>query len=128
MHTFPLVLIVDDDEDDQEFLKIVAEQSAFPGQLLFAQDGRQALELLASQQPDLVISDVNMPRMNGLELLAHLKTSTQWQQIPFILLTTNGSQEASERAYAQGVTQFLSKPSSQTELAQLWKQLTHAYC
>lgn len=128
MHTFPLVLIVDDDEDDQEFLKIVAEQSAFSGQLLFAQDGRQALELLASQRPDLVISDVNMPRMNGLELLAHLKTSTQWQQIPFILLTTDGSQEASERAYAQGVTQFLNKPSSQTELAQLWNQLTHAYC
>lgn len=128
MHTFPLVLIVDDDEDDQEFLKIVAEQSAFPCQLLFAQDGQQALELVASQHPDLVISDVNMPRMNGLELLTRLKTSTQWQQIPFVLLTTDASLETSDWAYAQGATQFVSKPNSQTELAQLWDQLTHAYC
>ncbi|WP_420153381.1 response regulator [Siphonobacter sp.] len=128
MHTFPLVLIVDDDEDDQEFLKIVVEQSAFPCQLLFAQDGRQALELLAVEQPDLVISDVNMPRMNGLELLEQLKMSAQWQQIPFILLTTDGSEEASKRAYDRGATEFLSKPHSQVELAQLWNQLTHAYC
>lgn len=109
----PLILLVDDEPSITENLTPFLERSGF--QVSSAKDGEQALEIIKQEEPDLVVSDVLMPVMDGREMLRSLRQADNW--IPVILLTQVG--EAFERAVAleEGADDYINKPFEPHELA-----------
>jgi two-component system chemotaxis response regulator CheY len=75
-----------------------------------AGNGREALDILHSCWVDLILADLNMPVMNGLEMLRELKKGELHRHIPVILITTEGSEKRLEEAYALGIKGYIQKP------------------
>ena len=91
---------------------------------LHAFDGHEALSQLEQHADiDLVLLDVRMPRMNGLELLHHLKTGDEFKQVPVIMVSTEGQEEETLRAIAMGAAAYIKKPFSNQDLLQVIAEL-----
>lgn len=90
-----------------------------------APDGQAALEKLQglSQKPDLIITDINMPRMNGLELIKAAKALPGYRFVPILVLTTESQQARRAEAKAAGATGWLVKPVQGSELINVIKQV-----
>ena len=108
----PTLLLVDDDPMVLESLGPLLERSGF--HVISASNGEEALRMVQSHRPDVIVMDVLMPRMNGRETLRRMRKSNIWT--PAILLTQVG--EASERAIAleEGADDYLNKPFHSQEL------------
>ncbi len=105
------VLIVDDSNAMRAVIKKIVTISGFQmDQCLQAGNGREALEVLAENWVDVIISDINMPEMNGLELLDQLKKNETLKEIPVIMITTEGSSERMQEAFKRGAKGFIKKP------------------
>ncbi|MDP4270583.1 MAG: ATP-binding protein [Bacteroidota bacterium] len=101
------LLVVEDNEDLRTFL---IGELAKSYDVLAAADGKAGLELAKSSQPDLIISDVMMPEMNGLELCQRIKSDLSTSHIPVILLTARTSEEHKLEGFGAGADEYLSKP------------------
>ena len=87
------VLVVDDSAAIRKILTRVLRQTGMAIQTIHeAGDGQDALALMAQHRIDLVLSDINMPKMDGLQLLGALKASPQWRNIPVVMITTEGGE------------------------------------
>lgn len=85
-------------------------------QTVEAPDGQVALSLLQTQKVDLVISDVNMPGMNGIDLVRHIRQLPHMRTVPILMLTTESDPEAKNRARAAGATGWIVKPFQPDQL------------
>ena len=105
-----VVLLVDDSQTVRRML----EWSLTPAgcRTLQAADGIQALEILRAQAVDLAIVDLNMPRMDGIELIRTVRADPRFKELPIILLTTEGREPDRVAALEAGATLFLTKPST----------------
>ncbi len=111
------VLIVDDSAAIRKILQRVLKQAEVPvGQVFEAGDGLEALETLKAQQIGLVLVDVNMPNMDGLQLLARMKGNPEWQQIPVVMVTTEGGQSKVMEAVQLGAAAYIRKPFSADQI------------
>jgi len=108
------LLIVEDNADVQTYLKSCLEEQY---QLLFAKDGQEGIEIAFEQIPDIIISDVMMPRKDGLELCDTLKKDTRTSHIPIILLTAKASVDNRIEGLQKGADAYLAKPFQPEELA-----------
>jgi len=105
------VLIVDDSNSIRAVIKKIVTLSGFQmDKCLEAENGKQALDLLADNWVDVIISDINMPEMNGLELLERLGKNETLKAIPVIMITTEGSDQRMKEAFARGAKGFIKKP------------------
>lgn len=102
------VLIVDDEEGIRVLCRVNLELGGY--EVLEASDGVEALEVARSQRPDLIFLDVMMPRMDGWEVLGHLKEDPVTASIPVVLLTARTSEDDQMKAWGEGVLEYLSKP------------------
>jgi CheY-like chemotaxis protein len=89
--------------------------------LISAVDGKEAVERARVEQPDLILMDVVMPRMTGLEACRVLKKDKATEKIPVILLTTRGEEQYVQEGYASGCSDYLTKPVNDAELIDLLK-------
>lgn len=105
----PRILLVEDDEDTRTVLKMLLERDLF--EVVEAADGQAALQLVYDNPPDVILSDVMMPRINGFELLQRLKADTRTSKIPVLMLTANESEEVELRLIAGGAKDFVGKTS-----------------
>jgi two-component system chemotaxis response regulator CheY len=102
------VLIVDDSATIRKILKRVLIQTEIPlGEVYEAADGCEALLRLAERPVQQVISDINMPNMDGLQLLGKIKTSPEWKNIPVVMVTTEGSQQKVLEAIERGAAGYV---------------------
>lgn len=105
------VLIVDDSRSMRAVIKKTISMSGFKmDQCLEAGNGREALDILVKAWVDVIISDINMPEMNGLELLEELKKDSLLKAIPAIVISTEGSEKRIQDAYDLGARGFIKKP------------------
>jgi two-component system chemotaxis response regulator CheY len=105
------VLIVDDSAAIRKILQRVLRQAEVPvGNIFEAGDGLEAIEKLKTEKIGLILSDVNMPNMNGLELLSHLKASEAWKDLPVVIVSTEGSQAKVLEAVQLGAAGYVRKP------------------
>jgi len=102
------LLFVDDDPILREFAQVHLASSAVSVDV--AGDGVEALEALARQNYDLLLIDLEMPRMNGFELLAHLRTDPATAHVPVVVETGREDVDAIDRAFRAGATAFVTKP------------------
>jgi PAS domain S-box-containing protein len=107
------VLVVDDNADMRSYLASLLSDEYL---VAVAPDGRRALELIRERPPDLVISDVMMPVLDGFELLAELRSQPQTQQVPVIMLSARAGEEGTIEGLRAGADDYLIKPFSAREL------------
>jgi len=109
------VLVADDEPHIGRIIKMKLEQGPFRVSLAF--DGREALELL-EREPDvsLVLLDLMMPELSGLDVLARMRADARWKTIPTIILTAAGQEQQHRNALALGATDFMTKPFSPKKL------------
>jgi CheY-like chemotaxis protein len=89
--------------------------------LISAVDGKEAVERAHREKPDLILMDIVMPRMTGLEACRALKKDKETEKIPVILLTTRGEEQYVQEGYASGCSDYLTKPVNDAELLDLLK-------
>jgi two-component system chemotaxis response regulator CheY len=107
----PNILIVDDSAALRKILQRVLRQAEIPlGNLYEAGDGAQALEAMQANAVDLVLSDINMPNMDGLQLLAQIRANPKWQDVRVIMITTEGNQARVMEAVGLGAAGYVRKP------------------
>ncbi len=102
----PRLLVVDDEESIREFLEIMLKKEGY--EVTCAEDGAKAKELLAKKTFDMVISDLQMPQVTGIELLKHVKES--YPDLVFMLITAFGTTESAVEAMKMGAYDYLTKP------------------
>ncbi|MEL6835885.1 MAG: ATP-binding protein [Bacteroidota bacterium] len=121
----PTILVVEDNVDLRAYLELVLSPNY---QVVTAAHGAAALEYLKTQElPALIISDIMMPVMDGMALLAELKQSAQWCAIPIIMLTASQRSEVKLEALRIGVDDYLVKPFKEEELLTRIKNLLRNY-
>ena len=104
------VLIVDDSAAIRKILQRVLTQTNLPlGKVLEAADGHEALEAMKQQKVGLIFSDINMPNMDGLQLLSELQANAQWKNVPVLMISTEGSQAKVMEAVQLGARGFVPK-------------------
>lgn len=102
------LLIVDDQDDILQFIK--EEYLSLFKTVYTAHDGKEALDLIRQKLPNVVVSDIMMPRMNGFELCKTIKTDLELSSIPVILLTSRSDPKNQDMGYKMGADSFLPKP------------------
>ena len=105
------ILIVDDSDSMRTIIKKIISMSGFKmNQCYNAGNGREALELLSKNWVDVIISDINMPEMNGLEMLAKINKDDLLKYVPVIMITTESSETRMKEAFSLGAKGFIKKP------------------
>ena len=110
------ILLVEDNPNDVEITKRALEKGQIRNHLTVARDGQEALDILFGSNgrerhiPGLILLDLNLPKVDGREVLAHVKASQDHRRIPVIVLTTSTREEDIVRTYDLGVNTFISKP------------------
>lgn len=107
------ILVVEDHDDMRQY---IAGHLASRYNVKEAKNGKQAMELIGRQQPDLIISDLMMPEMDGMSLLQHIRKSNRTKHIPFVLLTARAGDEDSLLAYELKADAYITKPFKAGEL------------
>ncbi len=108
-------LVADDEPHIGRIIKMKLEQGPF--RVTLAYDGREALEVLR-REPDIqiVLLDLMMPHLSGLDVLAEIRANPAWQSLPCIILTAAGQEQQHRLALRLGATEFLTKPFSPKKL------------
>ena len=109
------ILVIDDDESIRHLLRMHLSAAGY--EVLVAEDAIAAGYLVLRSPPDLIISDINMPHMDGFEFLAALKADTTLPRIPVILLTSN--EDGDDRGRELGAAGYLTKPVRADKLLQI---------
>lgn len=105
------VLIVDDSAAIRKILQRVLRQTEIPiGTIYEAGDGLEALAKLQAQPIGLILSDINMPNMDGLELLSKVRAEQAWQRLPMLMVSTEGTQAKVLEAVERGASGYVRKP------------------
>jgi len=105
------LLVVDDSAAIRKILQRVLRQTGMAiGIVREAGDGVEALTVLEALKVDLILSDINMPKMDGLRLLASLKASSRWRHIPVVMITTEGGEAKVTEAVRLGAAGYVRKP------------------
>ena len=118
------VLVVDDSGTVRQQVTMALKQAGFATKE--AADGVEGLNAITSDSIDMVICDVNMPNMNGLEMVEAVKAKPEHQALPIVMLTTEGQPSMIKRAKDAGATGWIVKPFDATQLIAAAKQLTGA--
>jgi len=114
------VLIVDDSNSMRAVVKKIIAISGFKmDQCIEAGNGKEALEALSDQWVDVILSDINMPEMNGFEFLKQLKADDLLREIPVVFISTEGSEQHIRSAFEMGVRGFIKKPFLPEEVRQM---------
>jgi two-component system response regulator len=124
-----VILLVDDNPDDVTLTVRAFRKNDIENEIVVAHDGVEALNLLAPDdgsaplRPIIILLDLNMPRMGGLELLARLRAQPETQSLPVIILTTSNEERDIIRSYANGANSFVQKPVTLDEFLMAAKAL-----
>lgn len=105
------VLIVDASAAIRKILQRVLRQAEIPlGTVYEAGDGVEALETLKKQTVGLILSDINMPKMNGMEFLSKVRAEPAWQNLPVVMVSTEGTHARVLEAVERGASGYLRRP------------------
>lgn len=119
-----MILVAEDDADDRMLLAEAFSACAFKGELEFVQDGQELIDRLGGAAlPDLVLLDLNMPRLSGHEVLQRMRQEGRLRTLPVLVLTTSGASDDVVRAYRSGANTYLQKPRTFKGLVNLTQLL-----
>ncbi len=111
------ILLVEDNPDDVDLTLMALEKSNIMNEVRVARDGEEALQMLLgrdgeppSRLPAVVLLDLNMPRVNGLEVLREIRSNERIRRLPVVILTSSGEEQDIVRGYDLGANSYIRKP------------------
>lgn len=114
------ILVIDDSKLIHKMFNVMLRQY----EVIHAHDGQEGLTCLGeATDVDLILLDVNMPNMNGLEFLGKVKTDAALKDIPVVIISTEGKEEDTERAMTAGASAYIKKPFDHKQLLDVIKEL-----
>jgi CheY-like chemotaxis protein len=120
------ILLVEDNEGDIVLTKEALEEGNITNELDVVRDGQQAIDFLekkwkfsSAKSPDLILLDINLPKLNGHEVLKHIKSSENLKTIPVIMLTTSSSENDVKKAYDHHANCYIVKPVIMDEFIEM---------
>ncbi len=108
------VLAIDDSRVIRDMMKVVLENHGH--EVVTAEDGLQALKIATQRSFDIVFSDINMPKMSGIALVAKLRELPGYEHIPILMVTTENADYRKKKAKVNGATGWLEKPITEARL------------
>jgi CheY-like chemotaxis protein len=119
------ILLVEDNPDEEELTRLALEQSPFKPYLVVAHDGLEALTYLFDKgiTPDLVLLDINLPKMNGLQVLKRLRSDLRTKFLPVVMMTTSAEPQDMLNSYSYGCNSYIRKPVDFNQFQSLVQQL-----
>lgn len=130
MSAMNCVLCIEDDSDDVFFIKRAAQHAGIADAFRFAQNGKAAMEYLDSAVaapggtgnpvPQLILLDLNMPLMSGLDFLQWLRQAPQFKHLPAIVLTSSANPKDILQAYSTGANAYVVKPANLAEMGEVF--------
>jgi two-component system chemotaxis response regulator CheY len=115
------ILFVDDSGSIRALVKMILEEAGY--EVISGEDGTDALPHLNGQHIDLVITDLHMPRMNGLELIKEIRNRQAYRFVPILFLTTETKPELKQEAKAAGATGWITKPFDKQKFLHIIKKV-----
>jgi two-component system chemotaxis response regulator CheY len=115
------ILVVDDDKTTRKILSLYLKGKGY--EVVTAENGLDALEKMGTENINLVLTDMNMPFMDGIELTKTLKADPNWQNIPILMVTTEADEEEKKRAATAGVDDYLVKPANAEQVTASVKKI-----
>lgn len=112
-------ILITEDSPTMRSLIVSTIQALGPYEIIEAANGFEALRVLPREKIDLVITDINMPDINGLELVSFIKGNEQYKSIPLFIISTEGSERDREKGLSLGADAYLVKPFSPEKLQEL---------
>lgn len=127
MNSSKAVLLIEDDQIDRMTIERSFRTLNIKNSLKMANNGQEGLSVLyeASDLPCLIILDINMPKMNGLEFLKIIKTDENYKKIPVVVLTTSNDENDKNTCYTLGVAGYIIKPINYKEFQEVIKTLNN---
>ena len=122
----PTIMVIDDDANIRAALKYRFERENYTVEV--ATNGREALEKVGAQQPDLIILDLMMPEMDGIEFLSLLRNNPQTRYVPVIVLTALGRTPYSDRTRELGAAGLVTKPFRLRHLVEEVREIVKGTC
>jgi CheY-like chemotaxis protein len=124
----PKILLVDDDQDDHFFMKTVIKEFNPLIQVKSVYNGVQAVNFLAETKqdtfiPDVILTDLNMPIMNGIELLIELKKNPAYKEIPVFIISTSKNEKVEKECMDNGAVKYYLKPISTCDLKSIISEI-----
>ena len=110
----PKVMIVDDSLSVRNSLTQLMRDSGY--EVVLARDGLEAINLLRAEEPNIVLTDLEMPRMNGFDLISYIRNTSEWRDLPVIMITSRNVAKHRQQAEAAGVNRFIAKPFIDDEI------------
>jgi two-component system chemotaxis response regulator CheY len=117
------ILIVEDSPTMRALLTSALEDLGVPVKVTEAESGFEALRQLPRESYDLIVTDINMPDINGLELVSFVKSNTVYQSIPLVIVSTEGSERDRDKGVGLGADAYLVKPFEPDELKNIVRDL-----
>lgn len=114
------ILTVDDSPSIRQMLAYVLSSNGY--KVIEAEDGEQGLEFAKAQQADLVLTDQNMPKMDGIALIKALRSLPNYKKVPIMMLTTESSQALKQQGRDAGATGWMVKPFDPEKLLEMLKR------
>jgi len=114
VHVRPVVMVVDDSITVRKVTQRHLQKRGID--VLLAKDGIEALDVLRDQVPDVMLVDIEMPRMDGYELTSRIRSDARLKQIPIIMITSRAGDKHRDKAFALGVNEYMTKPYQEDEL------------
>lgn len=121
MSTKKDILIIDDSNTNVVLLESLLKRNGY--RVISARDGREGIERLDNNIPDLIFLDLKMPGLNGFEFIQALKSKKEWESIPIIILTAVSDKESMQRINDLGIEYYLSKPLDFDKIISLARQV-----
>ena len=121
------ILLVEDNPDDEELAVLAFEQSRIANEMVVVHDGQEALDYLlgpdAKEQPQLVLLDLKLPKVDGLEVLRRLRADARTRRLPIVMLTSSREEEDLISSYNLGANSYVRKPVEFARFAEAIRQL-----
>lgn len=111
------ILSVDDSKTMRDMVSFTLKRAGF--EVVVAEDGVKALALLENTSVDVIITDINMPNMDGVTLVKHLRAQEKFKSTPILILTTEGSEDKKQQGRDAGATGWVVKPFAPEKLLQV---------
>jgi CheY-like chemotaxis protein len=108
------VLVADDDPAMVHYVGLVLSRDGY--EILTAADGREALDIITREKPDLILLDLMMPEMDGFQVLQHLRATAEFRETPVIMFTAKAGEDDIVRSFEGGVTDYIDKPAASSVL------------